>query len=198
MEKRLTLNSEKRKAIANVFQNHFEQTSPKYELHKKSIADYNEARTKMKVLAETVVREHQPQEDIDTIKSMISKYGRSGGELYDDNCFFFTAPPRIETDSDGSKREVVDESHVKFELKEDFARSYYRDEIKAKGLNPDFHVAINNNYDKRSPSYYTMESQVNKFLGFETSSNNNKTELSLRDEWAKDFQLTTIGSILLS
>ena len=64
-EKRLTLNSEKRKAIADVFQNHFEQTSPKYELHKKSIADYNTARTKMKVLAETVVRHHQPQEDVD-------------------------------------------------------------------------------------------------------------------------------------
>jgi len=193
-EKRLTLNSEKRKAIADVFQTHFEQTSPKYELHKKSIADYNEARTKMKVLAETVVRHHQPQEDVDTIKSMIAKYSRSGGELYDDNCFYFTAPPRMETDSDGSKREVVDEEHVRFELKEAFARSYYRDEIKAKGLNPDFHVAIENNYDKRSPSYYTMESQVNKFLGFETSSNNNKTELSYKDEWAKDFKLTTIGS----
>ena len=74
-EKRLTLNSEKRKAIADVFQNHFEQTSPKYELHKKSIADYNEARTKMKVLAETVVRHHQPQEDVDTIKSMIVNMG---------------------------------------------------------------------------------------------------------------------------
>ena len=86
-EKRLTLNSEKRKAIADVFQNHFEQTSPKYELHKKSIADYNEARTKMKVLAETVVRHHQPQEDVDTIRSMIAKYNRSGGELYNDNCF---------------------------------------------------------------------------------------------------------------
>ena len=193
-EKRLTLNTEKRKAIADVFQNHFEQTSPKYELHKKSIADYNEARTKMKVLAETVVRHHQPQEDVDTIRSMIAKYNRSGGELYNDNCFFFTAPPRMETDSDGSKREVVDEEHVKFELSQDFARSYYRDEIKAKGLNPDFHVAINGNYDKRSPSYYTMESQVNKFTGFETSSNNNKTELSYRDEWEKDFQLTTIGS----
>jgi len=193
-EKRLTLNSEKRKAIADVFQNHFEQNSPKYELHKKSIADYNEARTKMKVLAETVVRHHQPQEDVDTIKSMIAKYSRSGGELYDDNCFYFTAPPRMETDSDGSKREVVDEEHVKFELKEAFARSYYRDEIKAKGLNPDFHVAIENNYDKRSPSYYTMESQVNKFLGFETSSNNNKTEMSIRDEWDNDFKLTTIGS----
>ena len=193
-EKRLTLNSEKRKAIADVFQTHFELNSPKYELHKKAIADYNEARTKMKVLVNTVVRHHQPQEDVDTIRSMIAKYSSSGGQLYNDNCFYFTAPPRNETDSDGHTREVVDEEHVKFDLDESFARSYYRDEIKAKGLNPDFHVAINGNYDKRSPSYYTMESQVNKFTGHETSSNDNKTELSLKDEWEKDFQLTTIGS----
>ena len=66
----------------------------------------------------------------------------------------------------------------KFSLSDEFARSYYRDEIKAKGLNPDFHVAINGNYDKRSPSYYTMESQVNKFTGHETSSNDNKTSMS--------------------
>ena len=92
---------------------------------------------------------------------------------------------------------VVDQEHVQFSLNEEFARSYYRDEIKAKGLNPDFHVAINGNYDKRSPSYYTMESQVNKFTGHETSSNDNKTELSLRDEWEKDFQLTTIGTVIV-
>jgi len=193
-EKRLTLNSEKRKAIADVFQDHFELNSPKYELHKKSIADYNEARTKMKVLAETVVRHHQPQEDVDTIRSMIKKYSSSGGALYDDNCFYFTAPKRNETDDEGKTRELVDEQHVKFDLGEKFARSYYRDEIKAKGLNPDFHVAIKENYDKRSPSYYTMESQVNKFTGHENSSNDNKTEMSLKDEWEKDFQLTTIGS----
>ena len=193
-EKRLTLNSEKRKAIADVFQTHFELNSPKYELHKKSIADYNTARTKMKVLAETVVRHHQPQEDVETIGRMIKKYSSSGGQLYNDNCFYFTAPPRNETDSEGHTRELVDEEHVKFSLGKDFARSYYRDEIKAKGLNPDFHVAINNNYDKRSPSYYTMESQVNKFTGHETSSNDNKTTLSYKDEWEKDFQLTTIGS----
>jgi len=197
-EKRLTLNTEKRKAIADVFQTHFELNSPKYALHKKSIADYNEARTKMKVLAETVVRHHQPQEDVDTIRSMIKKYSSSGGALYDDNCFYFTAPPRFveinETDSDGRTKEVIDEEHVKFSLGEKFARSYYRDEIKAKGLNPDFHVAIKENYDKRSPSYYTMESQVNKFTGHENSSNDNKTTLSYKDEWEKDFQLTTIGS----
>ena len=193
-EKRLTLNSEKRKAIADVFQTHFELNSPKYELHKKSIADYNEARTKMKVLADTVVRHHQPQEDVDTIRSMIAKYNSSWGALYDDNCFYFTAPERTETDSEGRIEKIIDEDHVKFSLGDDFARSYYRDEIKAKGLNPDFHVAINGNYDKRSPSYYTMESQVNKFTGHENSSNDNKTTLSYKDEWEKDFQLTTIGS----
>ena len=136
-EKRLTLNTEKRKAIADVFQTHFELNSPKYALHKKSIADYNEARTKMKILAETVVRHHQPQEDVDTIRSMIAKYNRSGGELYKDNCFYFTAPERTETDSDGRINKIIDEEHVKFSLGEKFARSYYRDEIKAKGLNPD-------------------------------------------------------------
>jgi len=193
-EKRLTLNTEKRKSIADVFQTHFELNSPKYALHKKSIADYNEARTKMKVLAETVVRHHQPQEDVDTIRSMIKKYSSSGGALYDDNCFYFTAPPRNETDSEGHTRELVDEEHVKFSLGEKFARSYYRDEIKAKGLNPDFHVAIKENYDKRSPSYYTMESQVNKFTGHETSSNDNKTDVSMKQEWENDFQLTTIGT----
>ena len=148
----------------------------------------------MKVLAETVVRHHQPQEDIDTIRSMIAKYNRSGGELYEDNCFYFTAPPRTETNEHGVTSEIIDEQHVKFKLGENFARSYYRDEIKAKGLNPDFNVAINNNYDKRSPSYYTMESQVNKFTGHENSSNDNKTSLSYKDEWENDFQLDTIGT----
>jgi len=193
-EKRLTLNTEKRKSIEGVFQTHFEQTSPKYTLHKQAIADYNNARTETKVIAETVVREHQPQEDVNTINSMIAKYNRSGGELYKDNCFYFTAPERTETDSDGRVSKIIDETHVKFELGKNFARSYYRDEIKAKGLNPDFHVAIKENYDKRSPSYYTMESQVNKFTGHETSSNDNKTDVSMKQEWENDFQLDTIGT----
>ena len=35
-----------------------------------------------------LVRFHQPQEDVDTIRSMINKYGeRKWWRLYDDNCF---------------------------------------------------------------------------------------------------------------
>ena len=38
---------------------------------------------------ETLVRKHHPQEDVDTIRGMINKYGdRNGGQLYEDNCFY--------------------------------------------------------------------------------------------------------------
>jgi len=193
-EKRLTLNTEKRKSIEGVFQTYFELNSPKKQAHTQAIEEYNNVRTVAKSLANKVVRQHQPQEDVDTIARMRLKYSSSGGELYEDNCFYFTAPPRNETNDEGRTREIIDETHVKFELGKNFARSYYRDEIKAKGLNPDFHVAIKENYDKRSPSYYTMESQVNKFLGHETSSNDNKTERSIKQQWDTDFKLTTIGT----
>ena len=53
-----------------------------------------------------------------------------------------------------------------------FARAYYRDELKAKGLNPDYHLSIDNDYSKRNPKYYNDESAVNKFLGFSNSSSN--------------------------
>ena len=46
-----------------------------------------ELQIKIKEQIEKVVRFHQPQEDVDTIRSMIKKYSSSGGELYHDNCF---------------------------------------------------------------------------------------------------------------
>ena len=43
-----------------------------------------------------------------------------------------------------------------------------------------------------------MESQVNKFTGHETSSNDNKTDISMKQEWENDFQLDNNRYILLS
>ena len=92
MTKRLTLNAEKRKTIADVFKAHWEsEDNPKRQSHLKAIENYNHAREITKSLAEKVVRAHQPQEDVDTIRRMIQKYNRAGGELYEDNCFHFTA-----------------------------------------------------------------------------------------------------------
>ena len=92
-QKRQTLNADKRKVIADVFQNHWErEESPMKQAHTKAIEVYNDVRTITKKLVEEIVREHQPQEDIDTVRAMSNKYGSSGGQLFEDNCFNFQHP----------------------------------------------------------------------------------------------------------
>ena len=79
-EKRLTLNSDKRKVIADQFQCFYEDKVKQKLIDAKE--QYDLMREKAKVAIDKVVRFHQPQEDVDTIRRMISKYSSSGGELY--------------------------------------------------------------------------------------------------------------------
>ena len=195
MSKKLTLNAEKRKAIADVFQQHFESNSKAKEKHQDAIVNYNLIREKAKTEMEKVVRYHQPQEDVDTIRSMINKYGeRNGGQLHEDNCFYVSMPI-TKVDDEGREYEATDEVHVKFDMNEEFARSYYRDELKSKGLNPDFKLSIEGDYSKRNPKYYADESAVDEYLGFSHKRNDVSGNASyLKDQWENDFKLWTIGS----
>ena len=71
-QKRITLNSEKRTAIANVFQSHFErEESPVIKKYNKAKETYNNFRSQMKIFVEKIVRNQQPQEDVETIRAMI-------------------------------------------------------------------------------------------------------------------------------
>ena len=81
-EKKITLNAEKRKVIADQFQSFYEDKVKDKLIQAKE--QYDLMREKAKEKIEQVVRYHQPQEDVDTIRRMISKYNRSGGELYED------------------------------------------------------------------------------------------------------------------
>jgi hypothetical protein len=36
----------------------------------------------------------------------------------------------------------------------EFLTAYYRDELKAKGLDPDYDVRLGDDYGKRNPTYY--------------------------------------------
>jgi hypothetical protein len=180
--KKITLNAEKRKVIADQFQSFYEDKVKDKLIQAKE--QYDLMREKAKEQIEKVVRFHQPQKDVDTIRSMIQKYNRAGGELYEDNCFYVQRPI---TQAD-------DEVHVRFDMGRNFARAYYRDEIKAKGLNPDFKLSINDDYSKRNPKYYNDESNCNKFLGFSTSSNDDKSITTPKEKWNSDFKLWTIGT----
>ena len=190
-EKRITLNSEKRKVIADQFQSFYEDKVKDKLIQAKE--QYDLMREKAKEKINQVVRYHQPQEDVDTIRSMISKYSRSGGELYEDNCFY-VQHPIIKVDDEGREYDANDEIHVRFNMGRKFARAYYRDELKSKGLNPDYNLSIDNDYSKRNPKYYNDESQVNTYLGFSNSSNEDKSITKPVAKWENDFKLWTIGS----
>ena len=194
MSKKLTLNAEKRKAIADVFQVHFEQNSKFKEQHTNAIVNYNLIREKAKTEMEKVVRYHQPQDDVDTIRSMINKYGdRNGGQLHEDNCFYVSMPI-TKVDDEGREYYATDEVHIKFDMENEFAYSYYRDELKSKGLNPDFKLSIEGDYSKRNPKYYADESAVDEYLGFSHKRNDATGTEYHKDKWDNDFKLWVIGT----
>ena len=190
-ERKITLNAEKRKVIADQFQSFYEDKVKQKLIDAKE--QYNLMREKAKVAIEKVVRFHQPQEDVDTIRSMIKKYNRAGGELYEDNCFY-VHNPITKVDDEGREYESQDEINVRFDMGRNFARAYYRDELKAKGLNPDYRLSINDDYSKRNPKYYADESAVNSYLGFQNSSNEDQSIQKPVHKWENDFKLWTIGS----
>jgi hypothetical protein len=170
--KKITLNAEKRKVIADQFQSFYEDKVKDKLIQAKE--QYDLMREKAKEKINQVVRFHQPQEDVDTIRRMIGKYNRAGGELYEDNCFYVERPI-TKVDDEGREYETKDEVYIRFNMGRNFARAYYRDEMKAKGLNPDYNLAIMEDYSKRNPKYYNDESACNKYLGFSTSSNDDKS-----------------------
>jgi hypothetical protein len=194
-QKRQTLNADKRKVIADIFQQHFEDNSKFKKTLDEAKETYNDLREQAKVKINDLVRFHQPQEDVDTIRSMINKYGSSGGDLYHDNCFYVqTDTPRIETDYNDNPKEYFDDVHIKFgDLDKDFYTAYYRDEMKAKGIDADYDVRLGDDWNKRNPTYYNTESAVNNYLGFGTR--NDATGKSfVKDTWDNDFKLWVIGT----
>ena len=194
-QKRITLNADKRKVIADVFQDHFESNSKYHQQHTDAIQTYNEMREQAKVKINDLVRFHQPQEDVDTIRAMNNKYGDSGGQLYHDNCFHVqNSTPRMDTDYNDNPVEKYDDVHIEFKANKEFLTSYYRDELRSKGLDPDYEVRLNDDYGKRNPTYYNAESSIDKYLGFGSRNDVSGNHSFYKDEWKEDFRLWVIGS----
>ena len=196
-QKRQTLNQEKRNTIANVFQSHWErEDSPVMQKYYEAKETYNQVREQMKSVVESIVRKYQPTEDVETIRAMNKKYGNSGGELYHDNCFRFRYNYQ-KVDDEGNVHDEYDNADVNFSLDDvrSFGYAYYRDEMKAKGIDADFNVRLGDNYDKRNPRYYEQEENIDKFLGFRNSSNEDKGQaIKPNAEWENDFKLWVIGT----
>jgi len=185
------LNADKRKSIENVYENFLlTQTNKARQTYDKAKAKVDEMYPKIWELITKVVREAQPQEDVDTIKLMRAKYGDNGGQIHDDNCFYFINPT-METDNRGEQYENKHELHVDMTLdaranghySNEFAYAYYYDELKQKGLDPDFQLRWSG--EKRNPRYYETESQVRQYLGFSRDKNDDGKNKAVQEWKAK-------------
>jgi hypothetical protein len=117
--KDIRLNAEKRKTLVQHYENHLRSdVSNKF---RKSMIEakktYDEMKPKIFELAHQVVREYQPQEDVETIKSMIAKYEENGGRIHDDHCFNFINPTMEENSHTGKLEQKENEINIDFSLK---------------------------------------------------------------------------------
>ena len=151
----IRLNADKRKTLVQHYETHLRNSDNKF---RKAMIEakenYDNMKDKVFELAHKVVRSHQPQEDVDTIKSMRAKYGDNGGDIHKDNCFYFINPT-MEQRTWGDSTEMVEnknEIHIDFTLQDSsFANAYYYDELKSKGLDPDYQYKWK--AERRNPRY---------------------------------------------
>ena len=125
------------------------------------------------------------------------KYNDSGGDLHHDSCFNFVLP-QTKVDDRGEEYEADEKVNIDFSLEgryssdKGFANSYFRDELKAKGLDPDYKLKWAD--EKRNPRYYEHESSIDKYLGFQSDNDVNK-ETTHRAKWeSDDWKIWVIGS----
>jgi len=128
-------------------------------------------------LAKQVVERSYPKEDVDTLRVFKKKYGDPCDVVAKDKCFYFAHQEDV--NDEGEKEET--KSHFDFGLfgnlngqehygsddSDHFAHAYFREELKAKGCNPDI---IAQQQDKDSNPHKTKHVDMcNKALGKESS-----------------------------
>ena len=131
------LNAQKRKSLVSHYEDHLRNKRTRVRMaYDEAKENFVELQPKIWELITKVVRKHQPQQDVDTINSMIDKYGDNGGRVHDDACFNFICPTD-ESDND-LHLDMKLNAYVNNSYDNRFAYAYYYDDLKQHGLDPDF------------------------------------------------------------
>jgi hypothetical protein len=150
------------------------------------------------LLAREVVERSYPKEDVITLRTFKQKYGQPCDVVAKDKCFYFAHSE----DVDDEGEETTTQSHFDFGLygnlngneygggddSEHFAHAYYREELKAEGLNPDI-IAQQNGKDNNPHKTKHIEAN-NKFLG----KGQYDDHTGITSKYDKSFLLDVIGT----
>ena len=157
-------------------------------------------------LARRVVERAYPTEDVAVLRKFKKKYGDPCDVVAKDKCFYFAHSEDV--DEDGDEKET--KSHFDFglygnlngneygggEQAEHFAHAFYREELKANGLNPDI-IAQQSGKDNNPHKTKHVEAN-NKFLGKHNGSSyysdDDRNAIGLTKKFNEQFYLDVIGT----
>ena len=187
------LNTDLRKKIGSLILSHFEnEKTTELENFKSAKEDIDVAYNRAFKTATKIVQRAYPTSDVATLNAFKKKYGTACDVVAKDSCFYFANTEMKRADN--SDENVAE--HFDFKLDAsmsgrfdsmDFGIAYYRDELKAIGLNPEITIQ-NKAQDNRSNPHWTQETdKIKKFLGYQN-------EDGLYQEWKDKFSLDVIGT----
>jgi len=148
-------------------------------------------------LAKLVVERAYPTDDVATLRTFKKKYGSPCDVVAKDKCFYFAHNEGV--DDEGEPTET--KSHFDFGLfgnlngseygneeGKKFAVAYYREELKAKDLNPDIYAQQNENKDNPHKTKHVDECM--KALGYSGGSD----QIGMSKEFDNPYYLDVIGT----
>ena len=196
------MNTEYRNKLFNKIKDVFEkEDTQERQAFMESRETFNTLQQSAHALAKQVVERSYPVEDVNTLQHFKKKYGDPCDVVAKDKCFYFAH-------SEDKEKEDEDDtsSHFDFGLygnlngneygdgenTQHFAHAYYREELKAEGLNPDI---IAQQSGKDNHPHKTKHVDANdKFLGRSHSRYSNENEIGLTKSYNEPFYLDVIGT----
>jgi len=201
---KIRMNTEYRNKLYNRIKDVFEkEETQEQQAFIESRENFDEMQRHAFDTAKQVVERSYPTEDVNTLRVFKKKYGDPCDVVAKDKCFYFSHSEDV--DEDGEKKDT--QSHFDFGLfgnlngresyssGEDsmhFAHAYYREELKAKGLNPDI-IAQQSGKDDNPHKTKHIDAN-NKFLGKSNSSYDDDGNIGMTKDFNAPFYADVIGT----
>ena len=196
------MNTEYRNKLFNKIKDVFEkEDTQERQAFMESRETFNQMQNHAHDIARVVVERSYPTEDVNTLQHFKKKYGDPCDVVAKDKCFYFAHSEDRTEDNDEDTSSHFDfglygnlngNEYGDSENAQHFAHAYFREELKAKGLNPDI---IAQQSGKDSNPHKTKHVEANdKFLGRSHSRYSNENEIGLTKSYNEPFYLDVIGT----
>jgi hypothetical protein len=201
---KIRMNTELRNKLFNKIKHTFEnEDTQERETYLQAREYVDEQYQSASALAKEVVSRSYPPEDVSVLRTFKKKYGDPCDVVAKDKCFYFAH----NEDVDDEGKETETKSHFDFGLfgnldgseynNEDgrkFAVAYYREELKAKDLNPDIYAQQSENKDNPHKTKHVDACMKALGNGGESSYSNENFNIGMTKEFNAPFYLDVIGT----